>query len=62
MKWIHIQMACRVRGQNGKTLLRDWLNYEARLFIGKILYGLHGHSALQLFDRMQYYFGEKEKR
>lgn len=61
-KWIHIRNGLSCPRQNGKTLLLEArLNYGA-LFVGeKILYTAHDYSTVtQLFDRMQYYFGEKK--
>ena len=61
-KWKHIRNGLPCPRQNGKTaLLESRINYGA-LFIGeKILYTAHDYSTVtQLFDRVQYFFGEKK--
>ena len=61
-KWKHIRNGLPCPRQNGKTaLLESRINYGA-LFLGeKILYTAHDYSTVtQLFDRVQYFFGEKK--
>lgn len=61
-KWAHLRNGLSCPRQNGKTLLLETRINFGTLFIGeRILYTAHDYSTVtQLFDRMQYFFGEKK--